>query len=557
MTADIRKTKAELVAELARLRRRTAQAARLRERLAACRARCRELAARCRDQADRHARECTLRDEALEALRLAEIIIDRSPAVLFRRLAGDDPRLVYVSANIRMTGWSAEDFLAERIRFRDIVHPEDAARITEEIRRFAAEDREEYTQHYRIVTRSGEVRWVEDQTSVVRDKAGRTLFYQGIVVDVTARRQAEEALRKSEEKFRRIVETAGEGFVMMDQALRITDANDAYCRLIGYRREELVGKTTLDLAAEGFRSYLHVHGERLLSLERRRLEGTLIAKDGRPVPVLIFANTLRDDAGAPMGHAAFVVDLTEQKKALQLAGTVQRSLVPIIAPRIPGLDIAGRSDACQEVGGDYFDFLYGPEYPGDKLRVVVGDVSGHGIDAALLMTSARAFIRTRATQTGSLSELLAGMNRDFTFDLGESGHFMTLFLAEIDPAGRRLGWVRAGHEPALLFSPAENRFDELRGPGVALGIDAESVFVETCRPSLAPGSILAIGTDGIWEARDPGGRPFGRHRLKQVLRRSAKRPASEIVTAVYDALAEFCRGVPAEDDVTLVVVKVG
>ena len=94
---------------------------------------------------------------------------------------------------------------------------------------------------------------------------------------------------------------------------------------------------------------------------------------------------------------AFVVDLTEQKKALDLAGIVQKSMIPSSAPQIDGLDIAGRSDSCDEVGGDYFDFLYGQEYSDESIKVVVGDIAGHGVDAALLMTSARAFIRSRAS----------------------------------------------------------------------------------------------------------------------------------------------------------------
>jgi sigma-B regulation protein RsbU (phosphoserine phosphatase) len=538
MRPDGEKPREELIAELAGLRERCAL---LEQR---CRAKDRELD-----------RECAFRDRSEEALRLADIIIDRSPVILFRRLAGDDPRLVYVSPNIRQTGYSAEDFLEERVRFRDIVHPEDADRLGAEIRRYAEADTEEYTQHYRVITRSGETRWVEDQTSVVRDAAGRKVFYQGIVVDITARRQAEEALRKSEEKFRRIVETAGEGFLLMDDALRVVYANDACGRMLGYEREELIGKTPLDLASEPFRGFLAAHRERLLSMEHRRFEGTLLARDGRPVPVLIHGNTLRDDAGRPMGNVAFLADLTDQKKALDLAGKVQKSLIPAAAPKIRGLDIAGRSDACQEVGGDYFDFLYGPEYPSAKLKVVVGDVSGHGVDAALLMTSARAFIRLRAAQPGSPAEVVGTMNRDLALDMGASGHFMTLFLAEIDPADRSLCWVRAGHEPALLYGPREDRFEELLGRGVALGVDAGSVYREDRLPPLPPGTLLVLGTDGLWEARDPEGRAFGKERFRRVLRSSAALSAGRIVQSVFTALEEFTRGVPYEDDITLVVVK--
>jgi sigma-B regulation protein RsbU (phosphoserine phosphatase) len=175
---------------------------------------------------------------------------------------------------------------------------------------------------------------------------------------------------------------------------------------VGYRRDEILGKTPPDFATDKFRRFIAESRERLLAMDYRTFEGTMVAKDGRHVPVLIHGNTLRDGKGAKIGNAAFVTDLTEQKKALELAGKVQKNLIPATAPEIKGLDIAGRSDPCQEVGGDYFDFLYGPEYPAGTLRVVVGDISGHGVDAALLMTTARAFIRMRAAQPGEPAQVV-------------------------------------------------------------------------------------------------------------------------------------------------------
>ena len=144
---------------------------------------------------------------------------------------------------------------------------------------------------------------------------------------------------------------------------------------------------------------MSLNREKILASDYRKFEGSLVARNGRVVPVLIHGNTLRDYQGIKMGNVAFVADLTEQKKALALAGKVQRSLIPQAAPKIDGLDVAGPSVSCEEVGGDYFDFLFGPEYSTEKLQVVIGDVSGHGVDAALLMTSARAFIRTRPNRS--------------------------------------------------------------------------------------------------------------------------------------------------------------
>lgn len=556
MSTDQRKTKSELIAELARLRRQAGQAKKLKQRLKSLQAECSGLQMRCDEQTRALRQECTLRDQTEEALRLGEMIIARSPVVLFRRLAGEPHTLVYVSSNISQFGYSDHDFIDGKIRFSEIVHPEDRDRLIKEVEQFAEADVEEYTQSYRILTRSGEVRWVEDQTSVVRDDQGRKVYNQGIVVDVTPRRVAEEELRKSEEKFRRIVETAGEGFVLMDGDLRIVEVNDSYCRMLGYRREEIIGKTTVELATDEFRQFIAASRERLLAMDYRKFEGALVAKDGRRVPVLIHSNTLRDAGGVKIGNAAFVADLTEQKKALELAGRVQKNLIPAKAPQIEGLDIAGRSDPCQEVGGDYFDFLYGPEYPAGTLRVVVGDISGHGVEAALLMTTARAFIRMRAGQPADPAQVVTLTNHDLALDMGDSGSFMTLFYIEIDPHARTARWVRAGHEPALLYCPVRDRFEELVGNGTPLGVDQDFGFTEQTLPALHPGTILVLGTDGIWEARDPDGRFFGKERFRDIIRRQARGSAQDMVTAVFDEIGRFCRGLPYDDDITLVVIKI-
>ena len=556
MSSDERKTKAELIEALARLRRQAGQAKKLRQQLKDLRIDCSGIQARCDEQTRALTDECRLRDATEEALHLAEMIIAQSPVVLFRRLAGKKPTPVYVSSNISQFGYSAEDLLSGRIRFTQIVHPDDRELLVKEIRQFTEADVEDYTQSYRILTRGGEVRWVQDQTSVVRDAQGRKIYNQGIMVDVTPRRLAEEELRKSEEKFRQIVETAGEGFVLMDDHLRIVEVNDSYCHMLGYRRQEILGKTVFDLATDEFRQFITGSRARLLAMDYRTFEGALVAKDGRRVPVLIHGNTLRDATGCKIGNAAFVADLTDQKKALVLAGKVQKSLIPAKAPEIRGLDIAGRSDPCQEVGGDYFDFLYGPDYPAGTLRVVVGDISGHGVDAALLMTTARAFIRMRATQTAEPAQVVTLSNHDLALDMGDSGSFMTLFYIEIDPGGHTARWVRAGHEPALLYCPVRDQFEELAGNGTPLGVDQDFGFTQQTLPALHPGTILAVGTDGIWEARDPEGRFFGKERFRDIIRRQAASSAQEMVTAVFDEIGRFCQGMPYQDDITLVVIKI-
>jgi len=364
------------------------------------------------------------------------------------------------------------------------------------------------------------------------------------------------ALRKSEEKYRRIVETAGEGFILMDQNLVIVDVNNTYCRMIGFSRDEILGKTTFDLATEEFRQFLLTNRNELLSSDYREFEGAVVAKDGRHVPILVHGNTLRDDRGGIIGNMAFVTDMTEHKKALALAAEVQKSLLPQSKPHIQGLDIAGKNVSCDEIGGDYFDFLWRRENPNSPFSVIVGDITGHGVDSALLMTSARAFLRMRASQPGTMSEIVTAMNSHLTQDVLESGRFMTLFYMTIDPGNDRIEWVRAGHDPAILYDPTEGKFKELKGTGIALGVNDRFKYEQNCMTGLKEGQILAIGTDGIWEACNKSGKMFGKERFRDILRQNAHAGADDILDAVYGELSQFTKGRKSEDDITLVVIKI-
>ena len=557
MKTDQEKSKDELIEELRGLRQQAANAEALQNHLAEVEKECKDLKSSLETRSQALEKECLIRDQTAEALSMAQVIIDNSPAILFRRKASmDDPRLTYVSDNVRQLGYTAEEFMSEKISFRDLVHPDDEVRVGEEIRGYTEKDVEEYTQMYRYITRDGDIRWVEDRTSVVRDADGNKTHNQGILVDITERKLAEDELRKSEEKFRRIVETAGEGFLLMDENLRIVDVNEAYSRLLGYSREELIGKTPLDLATDDFRQFMETHRISILAKEQRRIEGTVVAKDGRHIPILIHGSTLRDDSGNVIGNMAFVTDMTEHKKALALAGEVQKSLLPQDQPHVQGLDIAGRNVSCDEIGGDYFDFLWRRDAKKGPYSVVVGDISGHGVDSALLMTTARAFLRMRASQPGSISDIISAMNQHLTRDVLETGRFMTLFYLSIDPGNDRIDWVRAGHDPALLYDPGRNEFTELKGSGVALGVKEDFNYRENSMGGLSNGQIIAVGTDGIWEAVNSQGEMFGKERFREIIKKNAEAGSETILNAVYSELNSFTRGQKSEDDITLVIIKV-
>jgi serine phosphatase RsbU (regulator of sigma subunit) len=249
------------------------------------------------------------------------------------------------------------------------------------------------------------------------------------------------------------------------------------------------------------------------------------------------------------------------REALALAEEVQLRLLPRDNPAVPGFDIAGKSIYCDETGGDYYDYLAVPGAEPGSVAVVVGDVSGHGVASALLMTTARALLRMRAAMGGGPACHVEDLNRLLTMDTAETGRFVTLFYLFMEPAPDgggcgRMRYVRAGHDPAMIYDRKADAFSELAEGGVPLGIIGEVAYEEFTFSGMAGGQVVALGTDGIWEARNRAGEMFGKDRLRRIIRDRADRPAREIVEAVLEELWSFRRGLPAEDDVTLVVVKV-
>jgi sigma-B regulation protein RsbU (phosphoserine phosphatase) len=243
------------------------------------------------------------------------------------------------------------------------------------------------------------------------------------------------------------------------------------------------------------------------------------------------------------------------RKALEVAQEVQQNLLPREVPLLPGFDISAAAIYCDETGGDYFDF-----FPCGKdceyLGVAIGDVTGHGVPAALLMTTARALLRMRSSQPGSIGQVVTSVNRLLTADTYESGRFMTLFYLNIDQAKGKLHWVRAGHEPGIFYDPATDTFEGLMGPGLALGVDAQWQYEENERGGLASGQIILLGTDGIWETRKADGEMFGKQRLYEIIRQNGGNSAKAVEEAVLEAIGEFRGEFEQEDDITMVVIKV-
>jgi sigma-B regulation protein RsbU (phosphoserine phosphatase) len=274
----------------------------------------------------------------------------------------------------------------------------------------------------------------------------------------------------------------------------------------------------------------------------------------RRVPV-----TTSDELGVIAGHTnAMIASLREgmhMREGLQIAHEVQQHFLPRKAPEMPGLDIAGASLFSDETGGDFFDFIECDPDGCGRLAVAVGDVSGHGIGAALLMTAGRAVIRQNATMPGSAAGSVRRTNRHLSRDIGDTGRFMTLFLMVVDPAEERISWVNAGQQPPQLYDPATDAFTELKGEDIPLGVEPDWDYHERSMGLPGPGQILCICTDGVWEAHNPDGTMFGVDRLRGLIRDNRDRSAQEILSAISGRVVEFAGTGRLEDDLTLVIVK--
>jgi len=243
------------------------------------------------------------------------------------------------------------------------------------------------------------------------------------------------------------------------------------------------------------------------------------------------------------------------RKSLELAMEVQQNLLPAADPVVEGLDIAGESYYCEKTGGDYYDYLERSEQIRGRTTIVVGDVSDHGIPSALLMTTARALLRQRSSRHGGIQDIVTDVNRQLTRDTEHSGQFMTLFYCEIDAAEKWIRWVRAGHEPAMVYDPGTDAFQVLLGRGICLGVLGNEAY-EANQRGIVSGQIILIGTDGIWEARNARGKMYGKKTLQALIRQNARASAKDILLSILHSLQAFIQPLELEDDVTLVVVKV-
>ncbi len=237
------------------------------------------------------------------------------------------------------------------------------------------------------------------------------------------------------------------------------------------------------------------------------------------------------------------------QRDLTQAAEIQGGMLPARSPEIPGLDLAGFNVPCRTVGGDYYDFF---PYTGASVGLALGDVSGKGMPASLMMMGLHARVHVLAENPGNLGDFMARLNKA-TCTACPSNRFITFFFSVLDGVSGDLRFANAGHNPPVLLR-ASGEAQMLEGGGTVLGIIPMAPYGEQ-NASLAPGDLLVLYSDGVTEANNPDFDEFSEERFIRVLSENRARSAREIVDAVTAALKEFTAGAPQADDITLVVAK--
>ncbi len=273
---------------------------------------------------------------------------------------------------------------------------------------------------------------------------------------------------------------------------------------------------------------------------------------------LKLVSVISSEAALSIYSSILIRDLKENEriqKEMEIAETVQRNLLPRKAPDIPGVEFAGRCVPAKKVGGDYFDFFPDPE---GNVGIVVADVSGHSISSGIMMAITRGLLQSEAIQNKRPSQLLQDVNRILFNDLVSSELFITMAYFLYSPEGRRLAYANGGHNPPVLFRAGSDEPQLLDAEGMAIGFLPDVEFEEKGW-ELAPGDLLVAYTDGLVEAENQQGTPFGLERLIDCIQRDRHKPAAEILQGLLQAAWEHIGGEDPQDaqqdDLTLVVLK--
>lgn len=472
-------------------------------------------------------------------------------------------RYTYSSSAVKdILGYEPEEIIGKN--FFELLTPDQSKHMAEHLKNIAD------TKHhfFRLIN----LYQHKDGREVITESTGKPLFgnngelvkWRGVDRDITAQKRFEDALRLRD----RAIEAASVGIVISDASQPHYPniyVNPAFSEMTGYSREELIGcnlsilqgANTDPAAIKEIRQSLH---------EARRCEVVLknYRKDGTPFWNELLLSPVHDEKGKLTHFIGVQNDVTKLRQAdderheLEIAKEIQQSLLPSAPLKVSGVLVAGYCFPTLHVGGDYFDYFCVREC----VDVVIADVSGHSVGAALIMAETRStlkaetrnVLKSRANLTFSASDILHDLNDLLYEDLSRADVFITMFYMKYNVADQELSFANAGHNCPLLLRHGQNKCKQLDAEGLVLGVNKQVSFEEK-KIRLSKGDMLLLYTDGITEAQNKVGEFFGTNRLCALFASHSEETPQGIIDSVIKDLEEFCDTSAFEDDISMVIMK--
>ena len=263
------------------------------------------------------------------------------------------------------------------------------------------------------------------------------------------------------------------------------------------------------------------------------------------------ASEIRTHVEAALREAEIKHQLTQVEHELQIARSIQQSLLPKIRPKIRGFEVAGWSQSADDTGGDFYDWK---QLPDGRWVVILADVTGHGIGPAILASVCRAYSRAIFSLRDSLEKMLKNINTSFAEDLTPE-RFATFVAAVCQEGSDQVELLSAGHAPILIYSSEGKCLSILDAQGLPLGIFPDLWEALPVKITMKPGDIVVLITDGFLEWENNSGEPFGTDRLADMIRKFSNHEPEVIIAELYHSVLEFAQGTLQRDDLTAVLIK--
>jgi PAS domain S-box-containing protein len=503
-------------------------------------------------------RDITQRKKAEEDLRVQTAYLERlfnsAPEAIIWH--DNDDRVISVNDEFtRMFGYSREEAIGQRIN--DLV-------ATPELLAHANDLSYKVGHGQRVESEAKRRR--KDGTLFDVSILGAPIFHGGrqmgvyaVYRDISDRKKTQEELEIQETFFEKLFNAAPEAIILHDNNDIVVDVNQEFTRMFGYSREESVGRHINDLVASSeFQSEANELSRQVIQGERVELDSRRKRKDGTLIDVSILGAPIVHE-GKQLAIYAIYRDITERKKAeevrirlkeeARMARNIQTNLLPKGHPEIQGYDIAGKNVPALNVGGDYYDFIRLDE---NRIAIGLGDVSGKGLAASLVMANVQATIRGLALFDDDPKDCMEKANK-LLFRSTDARTFVSLFYGILDTRRHTLRYSNAGQDMPILFS-ADRKSVRLATRGIALGIK-EDVLYEEEEIAIHPDDRLLIYSDGISEAMNVSLEEFGQERIKRVVQQHRLDCADLLVEKIFSAVTAHLGSIPQNDDMTVVLVR--